>query len=164
MFIPMTLKLLDIELEKIGLALTRLSDEQLWYKLKDGTNSVGNLCLHLAGNEYHSIVSSIGEHPFVRDRSAEFLMENGYTCRELSVRLYSVREKSREVLAALSEDDLYREVHVYYPPEAGVASYTRQMMDFLYHVTTHYAYHTGQIVYITRLLQEQNEHLLKWRH
>lgn len=164
MFIPMTLKMLDHELERIGLALSRLSDEQVWHKLKDGTNSVGNLCLHLAGNEYHSIVSSIGGKPYVRERSAEFLMENGYTGRELSERLHSVREKSREVLAAFTEDDLYREVHVYYSPEAGIASYSRQMMDLLYHVTAHYAYHTGQIVYITRMLQEQNEHVLKWRH
>ncbi|MBP1157259.1 MULTISPECIES: DinB family protein [unclassified Paenibacillus] len=164
MFILTTLNLLDNELERIGLALSRLSDEQLWHKLKDETNSVGNLCLHLAGNEYHSIVSSIGGEPYVRERSAEFLMENGYTRRELSERLYSVREKSREVLAALSEEDLYREVYVYYPPEAGIASYTRKMMDLLYHVTAHYAYHTGQIVYITRMLQKHNEHLLKWRH
>jgi hypothetical protein len=60
LFIAMTLNLLDKELEKNQLALSRISDEALWKKLREGTNSIGNLCLHLAGNEYHNIVSSIG--------------------------------------------------------------------------------------------------------
>jgi uncharacterized damage-inducible protein DinB len=160
----MTLNLLDQELEKIRVALTRISDEALWQKLREGTNSIGNLCLHLAGNEYHNIAGSIGGEPFVRERSAEFLAEGGCTCREMTDRLTSVREKSRKVLTALTENDLYREVNINYPPEAGIASYSRQIMELLYHVTVHYAYHTGQILYITRLIQEKNGHLLKWRH
>jgi uncharacterized damage-inducible protein DinB len=75
-----------------------------------------------------------------------------------------VREKSREVLTALSEDDLGREIKINYPPEAGIISYSRQMMELLYHVSVHYAYHTGQIVYITRLIQEEDGNLLKWSH
>jgi uncharacterized damage-inducible protein DinB len=164
LFIAMTLNLLDKELEKNLLALSRISDEALWKKLREGTNSIGNLCLHLAGNEYHNIVSSIGGYPYVRERSAEFLAEGGYTCRELSEYLSAVREKSHEVLTALSEDDLGREININYPPEAGIISYSRQMRELLYHVSVHYAYHTGQIVYITRLIQEGNGNLLKWRH
>jgi uncharacterized damage-inducible protein DinB len=165
LFIVMTLNMLDKELEKIQLALSRISDDEaLWKKLREGTNSVGNLCLHLASNEYHNIVSSIGGYPYMRERSAEFLAEGGYTCRELSEYLPTVREKSREVLTALSGDDLGREIYVNYPPETGITSSSRQMMELLYHVTVHYSYHTGQIVYITRLIQQENENLLKWRH
>ncbi|MDF2962437.1 MAG: hypothetical protein K0S39_4172 [Paenibacillus sp.] len=164
MFIPMTLQLLDKELENIQLALTRIPDAALWQRQREGTNSIGNLCLHLAGNEYHNIVSSIGGHPYVRERSAEFLAENGLTCREVSGRLIEVRQKSRQVLAALSEDDLSRRVNVHYPPEAGIASFSKRMMELLYHVTAHYSYHTGQIMYMTRLFQEADRHLLKWRH
>jgi uncharacterized damage-inducible protein DinB len=164
LFIDMTLNFLDKELEKNQLALSRISDKALWKKLREGTNSVGNLCLHLAGNEYHNIVSSIGGYPYVRERSAEFLAEGGYTCRELTEYLSTVREKSREVLTSLSEDDLGREIIISYPPGAGINSYSKQMMELLYHVTVHYAYHTGQIVYLTRLNQEGNENLLKWKH
>ncbi|NOU96347.1 DUF1572 domain-containing protein [Paenibacillus sp. LMG 31456] len=164
MFIPMTLNLLDKELEKIQLALTRIPDELLWKKLREGTNSIGNLCLHLAGNEYHNIANSIGGYPYMRERSAEFLAEGGYTCKELSEHLYAVREKTREVMAALSEDDLSRDVNVYYSQGAGIASSTRQMMELLYHVTVHYSYHTGQIMVMTKILQEKNVNILKWNH
>ncbi|NHN32499.1 DinB family protein [Paenibacillus agricola] len=164
MFITLTLQLLDKELEKIQSALLRISDEALWKKFREGTNSIGNLCLHLSGNEYHNIANSIGGYSYERERSAEFLAEGGYTCRELSEHLASVREKSRVVLATLSESDLQREVNIVYPPEAGIASYTRQIQELLYHMTVHYAYHTGQIIHITRQIQGENTHLLKWRH
>ncbi|PZE20744.1 DinB family protein [Paenibacillus xerothermodurans] len=164
MFTVTTLSLLDKELEKIQQALSRLTDEDLWKKPREGMNSAGNLCLHLAGNEYHNIVSSIGGAPYARERSAEFLAAGGFTRREVSERLAAVREKSRSVLTRLSEADLTREVTVQYPPEAGIASSQRQTLELLYHVTVHYAYHTGQILYITRLLQEKDEHLLQWRH
>ncbi|NRF96012.1 DUF1572 family protein [Paenibacillus frigoriresistens] len=160
----MVLNALDKELENIQRALNRVSDEAVWRKQREGTNSIGNLCLHLAGNEYHNIVSSIGGVPFERERSAEFMAEGGFTCKELAGRLLSVREQSRKVLHSLSEDDLQREVTIVYPPEAGIATATRQMMPLLYHVSVHYSYHAGQIVYMTRLLQDENEHLLKWRH
>ncbi|WP_028551463.1 DinB family protein [Paenibacillus sp. UNC451MF] len=164
MFITMTLSLLDQELEKIEKALTRISDENVWEKLKEGTNSIGNLCLHLAGNEYHNIVSSIGGHPFTRERSAEFLAEGGYSCKELYSRLANVREQSRSILTALTEEELDREVTVQYPPDAGIATYNRPISRLLYHLTVHYGYHTGQIVYMTRLLQEQDNNILKWKH
>jgi uncharacterized damage-inducible protein DinB len=164
MFIRMTLQLLDTELEKIQTALDRISDEEVWKKLREGTNSIGNLCLHLAGNEQHNIISSIGGRPFSRERSAEFLAEGGLPCSELAARLHEVREKSREVLTALTEEDLSRDVLIVYPQSAGIASSTKKIMELMYHVTTHYGYHTGQIVYMARLIQQQNEHLLKWRH
>ncbi|WP_282939586.1 DinB family protein [Paenibacillus sp. RC67] len=160
----MTLSLLDQELEKIEKALNRISDENVWEKLKEGTNSIGNLCLHLAGNEYHNIVSSIGGQPFTRERSAEFLAEGGYSCKELYSCLSNVREQSRSILTALSEEELEREVTIHYPPDAGIATYQRPVARLLYHLTVHYAYHTGQIVYMTRLLQDRNDNILKWKH
>ncbi|SFM22517.1 Uncharacterized damage-inducible protein DinB (forms a four-helix bundle) [Paenibacillus sp. 1_12] len=164
MFINLTLQLLDKELEKIQLALLRISDEALWTRLREETNSIGNLCLHLSGNEYHNIANSIGGYPYERERSVEFLAEAGYTCRELSEHLTSVREQSRIVLAALSERDLHREVNIVYPSGAGIASYSRSIQELLYHMTVHYSYHTGQIVYIARQIQGENVHVLKWRH
>ncbi|GAA4880857.1 hypothetical protein GCM10023310_71320 [Paenibacillus vulneris] len=164
MFIAMTLSLLDQELEKIEKALHRISDAQVWEKRKEGTNSIGNLCLHLAGNEFHNIASSIGGLPYTRERSAEFRAEGGFSCKELYGRLKEVREQSRSVLSAISEQDLEREVTVHYPEDAGIATYNRPIGRLLYHLTVHYGYHTGQIVYMARLLQEQDNNILKWNH
>ncbi|CAM5797800.1 DinB family protein [Brevibacillus borstelensis] len=163
-FYSQTLKLLDTELERIRKALDRLPEERVWKKVRGSTNSVGNLCLHLAGNEYQNIVSGIGQKPFIRERSAEFLAEGGVSPDELLAQLTGVRQQTRAILESLSPEDMEREVTIVYPPDAGIASYTRHLLEILYHTTAHYSYHTGQIVYMTKLLQDGDEHLLSWKH
>lgn len=164
LFYKQTLHLLDTELDRIQTAVNRLPEEHLWKKAREGTNSIGNLCLHLAGNEYQNIISGIGQKPFIRERSAEFLAEGGMESSALLTKLSDVREQSRSVLANLSDADLDREVLIVYPPGSGIDSYTRTVLELLYHTTSHYSYHTGQIVYMARLLQHMDEHILKWKH
>ncbi|WP_232697450.1 DinB family protein [Brevibacillus daliensis] len=163
-FYLQTLNLLDTELDRIQIALNTLPRDMLWKKVRDQTNSVGNLCLHLAGNEYQNMVSGIGGKPFIRERSAEFLAEGGRTREELLVYLMEVRGQTRDVFTNLTEDDLMREVFISYPPDAGIASFSRSLLDLVYHTTAHCSYHTGQIMYITKILQSENKHLLSWRH
>ena len=164
LFYKQTLNLLDTELDRIQKALERLPEELVWKKVRGSTNSIGNLCLHLAGNEYQNVVSGIGQKPFIRERSEEFLAERSFCSAELLEKLTQVREQTRKQLQRLSADDFQREVHIIYPPGAGIESYTKTIMEILYHTTSHYSYHTGQIVYMTRILQEGDERLLKWNH
>lgn len=164
LFYKQTLHLLDTELDRIKKALDRLPQELVWKKGREGTNSIGNLCLHLAGNEHQNVVSAIGGSPFVRERSAEFLAEATHSNEELYARLSEVREQSRQVMALLSEADFQRVVTIEYPPGAGIDSYQKTILEILYHTTSHYSYHTGQIVYMTRLLQDGDERLLRWKH
>ncbi|USG65598.1 DUF1572 domain-containing protein [Brevibacillus ruminantium] len=164
LFYKQTLHLLDTELDRIKTALDRLPEELLWEKARGGTNSIGNLCLHLAGNEYQNIISGIGQKPFIRERSAEFLAEGGIEAGTLLQKLTDIRTQTRNVLATLTAADLDKEVMIVYPPGAGIESYTRTVLELLYHTTAHYSYHTGQIVYMTRLLQRSDEHILKWKH
>lgn len=163
-FYLQTLNLLDTELDRIIIALNTLPEDMLWKKVREGSNSIGNLCLHLAGNEYQNMVGGIGGKPFVRERSEEFLAEGGRTREELITYLTEVRNQTREVLNNLTEDDLMHEVFISYPPDAGIASFSRSLLDLVYHTTAHYSYHTGQIMYLTKILQPENKHLLKWRH
>ena len=66
-----------------------------WKRLRVSTNSVGNLCLHLAGNEYQNFVSAIGNKAFIRKRSqGEFNIEGGMTRDELINLLLTTREES----------------------------------------------------------------------
>ncbi|QRG70846.1 DUF1572 family protein [Brevibacillus choshinensis] len=164
LFYKQTLLLLDTELDRIKKALDRLPQELAWKKGRESTNSIGNLCLHLAGNEYQNVVSAIGGKPFVRERSAEFLAEGTHTNEELYASLSQVREQSRQVIERLSDEDFHRVVTIAYPPGAGIESYQKTILEILYHTTSHYSYHTGQIVYMTRLLQDGDERLLRWKH
>ncbi|WP_236703529.1 DUF1572 family protein [Paenibacillus xylanivorans] len=102
------------QLERIETSLNRLNDEQIWSRLQPGMNSVGNYCLHLAGNEYQNLVTGIGFKPLLRERSVEFETKGGITREQLIAKLRHVRAESTMILSALCEDDLSREVTLPY--------------------------------------------------
>lgn len=164
LFFKQTLNLMDTELARIKMALERLPEDRVWKKMRGSTNSVGNLCLHLAGHEYQNMISGIGQNPFIRERSAEFLADGEYSSGELLEKLTGIREQTRGILSSLTADDLEREVFIEYPPDSGIESYSRTIIELVYHTTAHYSYHTGQIVYMTRILQDGDDRLLKWNH
>jgi len=51
---------------KIKHCLAQLTDEQVWWRLDEGMNSIGNLILHLCGNLRQWIVAGIGGAADVR--------------------------------------------------------------------------------------------------
>ena len=82
-FIEEILKQMDIQLDRIEICLNRLSEENIWKKVKSDTNSIGNLCVHLAGNEFQNFVSGIGQQPFIRERSKEFTDTKSFSREEI---------------------------------------------------------------------------------
>jgi hypothetical protein len=59
-------------LPKIERCLEKLSDEQIWWRANEESNSIGNLILHLCGNARQWIVCGVGSAPDSRDRDSEF--------------------------------------------------------------------------------------------
>ncbi|WP_397386753.1 DUF1572 family protein [Paenibacillus sp. MMS20-IR301] len=78
--------------------------------------------------------------------------------------MQDVREESWSVIGALSEKDLQRTVTVDYPGNLGMEGYGWSIQKILIGTAEHYAYHTGQIVFAARWLQEEDQHLLNWKH
>lgn len=163
------------QLDRIEKSLNQLNDELIWKRMKNSMNSIGNLCLHLAGNEYQNFVSAIGNRPFVRERSREFTTDGGISKEELIGLLRETRSKSESVLFALNDDDLSREVTIRYDLEdwkqmhrietpVHEASDTRVIRRLLVQVATHYGYHAGQIVLFTKMLTHTNEHITGQYH
>jgi hypothetical protein len=163
------------QLDRIEKSLNQLDDELIWKRMKNSMNSIGNLCLHLAGNEYQNFVSAIGNRPFVRERSREFTTDGGISKEELIGLLRETRSKSESVLFALHDDDLSREVTIRYDLEdwkrmhrietpVHEASDTRVIRQLLVQVATHYGYHAGQIVLLTKMLTHTNEHITGQYH
>src|ERR1051325_2460810 len=64
--------LLGDYLPKIERCLEKLTDEQIWWRTNEESNSVGNLILHLCGNARQWIVCGIGSAPDRRNRDSEF--------------------------------------------------------------------------------------------
>src|SRR5215469_547503 len=64
-----------------------LSEEQLWWRPNDASNSIGNLLLHLNGNVRQWMVASFNQQEDRRDRPAEFDEKSGGSLTEVLARL-----------------------------------------------------------------------------
>lgn len=129
-------------LDKIRLATAGLDDADVWFRPAPGTNSIGNLLLHLAGNLSLWLLAGVGGRPFVRDRAAEFTADRSAGKDELFARLAEVVEDAATLVAALDEGDLRR--------PAAIQGYDTDVLAAVFHATEHMSYHTGQIVWIAK--------------
>ncbi|UYV51593.1 DinB family protein [Priestia megaterium] len=165
-FIKESIESLDTQLDIVQTCISRLTDDDIWKKLRQETNSIGNLCLHLAGSEYAFIASIIGGKPFIRQRSKEFTDKRVMNADQLIENLILTRQQSKEVIGNFDFNDLEKSIQM---PSTTITlipepSKVQSCLSVILYVVEHYAYHTGQIVYMTKLLQTENEHILKWRH
>jgi uncharacterized damage-inducible protein DinB len=135
---------LEEYLDKIRVSLERLDEDQIWWRPAPGTNSAGNLVLHLSGNLSLWILSGVGGRPFERHRSEEFAADRSHGRAELLSRLEEVVAACRGVLGSLAPEDLER--------EAEVQGYEVDVLGAVFHAVEHMSYHAGQIVWIAKSL------------
>jgi uncharacterized damage-inducible protein DinB len=137
--------LCEQHLPRITRCLKMLSEDQIWWRPHSTSNSVGNLVLHLAGNVRQWIISGLGGEPDRRERDKEF-SEFGPLPRRFLIRhLEKTVAAANRVLAKLASPGLTREYGIQRFRVTGLAAVA--------HVTEHFAYHNGQIIYATKLLQ-----------
>src|SRR5207245_11674795 len=65
-------KLIEQYWPRLRSCVESLSDEQIWWRPNDASNSIGNLVLHLNGNVRQWLVDSFEHRADMRDRPAEF--------------------------------------------------------------------------------------------
>jgi uncharacterized damage-inducible protein DinB len=129
-------------LPRIEEAVARMTDEQIWWRPNETSNSAGNLVLHLAGNIRQWIVTGIGGAPDTRTRQAEF-DERGPLPREETLdRLRRSIADADAVLASLPPERL--------PERRTIQKTDTTILDAIYHVVEHCSMHTGQILYIAK--------------
>ena len=129
--------IIEIELYK--------NEQNLWLLNKDIKNSAGNLCLHLIGNLNHFIGAQLGNTGYIRQRSLEFSLKN-VPVSQLKEEIEITMKVVKDSLSKLKNEDLVEK----YPLEVFGTPMSTQY--FLVHLTTHLAYHLGQINYHRRLL------------
>lgn len=130
-------------LPRIIRCLKMLSEEQIWWRAHPTSNSAGNLTLHLAGNVRQWIISGLGDQPDHRERDKEFGEIGPIPRRFLTRQLEETVAEACDVLGKLSTGDLARQYLI--------QGFRVRGMEALAHVTEHFAYHTGQIIYLTKL-------------
>lgn len=133
----------DDYLPKLLRCVNQMSDEDLWWRPNEVSNSVGNLVLHLCGNVKQWIVSSIGGAEFKRDRDGEFAARGPVAKGELIKNLRTALEEVDAVLARLDTGRFLERI--------TVQKYEVSVMQAVYHVVEHFGYHLGQILYIYKM-------------
>src|SRR5580692_5921869 len=97
-------KLLDQYWPRLRAAVESLTEEQVWWRPNETSNSIGNLILHLNGNVRQWLVDSFNGADDRRDRPAEFAAEGGMTAAELLARLGATIDAADRVLGWLTAD------------------------------------------------------------
>src|SRR5262245_54516435 len=121
------------------------SEEQVWLVPEGLPNSGGTLALHSAGNLRHFIGAVLGGEKYVRDRDAEFA-KRGVSRAELIGELNAAEKSVRETLARLDPAKFSE------PYPLPVLNRRLNTGDFMLHLATHLAYHTGQMDFHRRVV------------
>jgi uncharacterized damage-inducible protein DinB len=148
-FIAKSRSLLSGEyLPKIQHALAAVSDEQIWWRSGPETNSIGNLMLHLAGNARQWIVAGVGGAPDHRERQTEFDAREGIGRDELLARLTQTVQDVDAVLAGVAGSELLG--------IRTIQGTQTSVLDAVYHVVEHFGMHTGQIIFLAKMLGKKD--------
>jgi uncharacterized damage-inducible protein DinB len=149
-FIEKARALFDEYLGKIETCVAGLTDEQIWWRPNPKSNSIGNLLLHLSGNARQWIICGLGAETDARQRQTEFDARDGLSRDEL---LETIRTTVSQVGVVLGSFDLSRLLDQY-----QIQKYDTTALDAIFHVTEHFAMHTGQIILMTKQLTAQDLH------
>jgi uncharacterized damage-inducible protein DinB len=122
----------------------RLNYEQIWTRNADNVNSIGNLILHLCGNVRQWIGFGIGELADQRDRDGEFAARGGLEPAELIERSRKTVSDAIDILGNFDSARLMDKV--------TIQNIEVTKMEAIFQVVEHFAQHTGQIMFITKML------------
>ena len=136
-------KLVKEYLPKIEDCLKNISDDDLWWRAYETNNSIGNLILHLRGNIRQWAFHHLGGHEYYRERHQEFAERTHIPKVELISHLRSAVLDVDTVLKNFPTEHLLKHY--------DIQKYHVTGLEAILHITEHFSYHVGQIVYITKL-------------
>jgi len=130
-------------LPKIERCLDELSDEDVWWRAGEASNSIGNLLLHLNGSTRTWIVSVAGNSPSERDRQGEFDEREQIPRAEFIARLKQTLAETDAVLANLTPEQMLERRQ---SPWGEVT-----VLGAVFHAVEHFSMHAGQIFMLTKM-------------
>lgn len=129
-------------------AMAQVDDDALHFQPDAESNSVAIIMKHLAGNmvsRFTDFLTSDGEKSW-RDRDSEFI-DDRLSRQELFVRWEKGWSCLFDALKALSKEDLMKSVHIRGEEHSVIRALQRQLV--------HYAYHTGQIIFLCKQIRKE---------
>ena len=134
--------------DQIRSCIAQLTDEQIWWRANKHSNSAGNLVLHVRGSVLHFLCRGVGGYVYERDRPAEFAADGSLSKEQL---LAAFDEMVAETVRTFDALEAKRMTD----PSTEPAYYSTVFEDLL-GVAIHMATHVGQIVYLTKMLNEDS--------
>ncbi|WP_299708717.1 DUF1572 family protein [uncultured Tenacibaculum sp.] len=129
----------------------QLSEDQIFYTLNDETNSMAIIVKHIAGNmlsRWTNFLLEDGEKEW-RNRDQEF--ENSFTTKKEVIDYWEQGWKCLfDAITPLAIDDLDKIIYIRNQGHTVTEAINRQLC--------HYSYHTGQIVFLGKMLTNE-----KWQ-
>ena len=126
--------------------LEQLSDEELFWKFNQESNSIAALVKHLAGNmlsRWTDFLTSDGEKEW-RDRDSEF--DDDLKSRQEVLKKWNEGWKSLfDALDSLNEENFHTIVYIRNQGHTITEAINRQL--------SHYPYHVGQMVFIGKMVK-----------
>jgi uncharacterized damage-inducible protein DinB len=130
---------------QIRASLDQLSDDEIWSRPNEQSNSVGNLVLHLTGSLNHFLNHKLGALDFHRDRPAEFAERRSIPKEELRTQFDEMVRQAEETFSSITADKLMKP-----SPEPKM---NRYVVEDLLNIAVHMSTHTGQILWITKMFR-----------
>lgn len=130
---------------QVTACLDLLPDQQIWWRANEGSNSIGNLVLHVCGSSRHFIGRGLGGSGYVRDRPREFAERGPLPKDHLKHLVRETADETGRVLDALDPARLLDVTDRAGEPFTALALVQR--------TSHHWAVHTGQIVFAAKMLK-----------
>jgi uncharacterized damage-inducible protein DinB len=129
-------------LARIAHCLGQLDDAQVWWRPREGMNSIANILLHLCGNLRQWIVAGAGGAADVRDRPSEFAERGPVPRADLLRRLEEVVQEADAVLARVSDGQLLE--------PRRIQGFDETVLSAIFDSLAHLSGHVQEIVCLTR--------------
>ncbi|HTN47155.1 MAG TPA: DUF1572 family protein [Flavipsychrobacter sp.] len=130
-------------------AMMQLEDTALFYQVNEETNSIAIIVKHLWGNmlsRWTNFLTEDGEKPW-RERDGEF--EAGIKTREELLQKWKEGWQCLfDALSSITDEDLEQIVYIRNEGHTILEAINRQI--------AHYSYHVGQIVFIAKMIKDNN--------
>ena len=127
----------------------QLSDEQMFWQYNEDSNSIAIIVKHIAGNmlsRWTNFLTEDGEKDW-RNRDSEFV--NDFKAKQ---EVMDYWEKGwaclLHALNQITDDKLYQKIHIRGEEHTVLDAVLRQL--------AHYPYHIGQIIYIAKMLKNDD--------
>ena len=147
-FIDQCIYRIDENTQKLITCINELEEAEIWKRPNPNSNSVGNIILHLCGNIRQYAISSLGQIEDIRERDKEFSADGGYSKHELLKKLRDTVDQAKNIIQNISVPELMK--------KRQVQGFAHSGIGIIIHVTEHYSYHSGQIIFWTKSLKNKD--------